>query len=113
MPALFVRNASQCAFADHVAIAVELEPEVRAAEGCAVKISPRFTTSEIYVDTLTAPAVSSQGYSLASLRYDLSKIEKADEEKIARPGGGGPRLRRKRAQRSEQLSYENGFAENR
>lgn len=33
-----------------------------------------FTTSEIYADTLTALEVSSQDYSLASLRYDLSKL---------------------------------------
>jgi hypothetical protein len=32
-----------------------------------------FTTSEIYADTLTALAVSPKDYTLASLRYDLSK----------------------------------------
>jgi len=33
-----------------------------------------FTTSEIYSDTLAALGVSSKEYSLASLRYDLSKL---------------------------------------
>ncbi len=33
-----------------------------------------FTTSEIYADTLAAFGVSSKDYSLASLRYDLSKL---------------------------------------
>ena len=33
-----------------------------------------FTTSEIYADTLAALEVSSKDYSLASLRYDLSKL---------------------------------------
>jgi DNA-binding transcriptional ArsR family regulator len=33
-----------------------------------------FTTSEIYADTLAALAVSPSNYSLASLRYDLSKL---------------------------------------
>ena len=33
-----------------------------------------FTTPEIYADTLTALAVSPKNYSLASLRYDLSKL---------------------------------------
>ncbi len=33
-----------------------------------------FTTSEIYADALAALEVSSEDYSLASLRYDLSKL---------------------------------------
>src|SRR5947207_14833534 len=33
-----------------------------------------FTTSEIYADTLAALDVSPKEYSLASLRYDLSKL---------------------------------------
>ena len=33
-----------------------------------------FRTSEIYADTLAALEVSPQDYSLASLRYDLSKL---------------------------------------
>src|SRR5207247_3344778 len=33
-----------------------------------------FTTSEIYTDTLAALEVSPKDYSLASLRYDLSKL---------------------------------------
>jgi hypothetical protein len=33
-----------------------------------------FTTSEIYADALEALEVSSRQYSLASLRYDLSKL---------------------------------------
>jgi DNA-binding transcriptional ArsR family regulator len=33
-----------------------------------------FTTSEIYADTVTALAVAPKDYSLASLRYDLSKL---------------------------------------
>ena len=44
-----------------------------------------FTTSEIYADTLTALAVSPKDYSLASLRYDLSKLRaKRLVEKVPR-----------------------------
>src|SRR5205823_13532794 len=44
-----------------------------------------FTTSEIYTDTLTALAVSPKDYSLASLRYDLSKLRaKGLVEKVPR-----------------------------
>jgi DNA-binding transcriptional ArsR family regulator len=44
-----------------------------------------FTTSEIYADALAALEVSSQDYSLASLRYDLSKLRaKGLVEKVPR-----------------------------
>jgi len=44
-----------------------------------------FRTSEIYADTLTALAVSPKDYSLASLRYDLSKLRaKGLVEKVPR-----------------------------
>ena len=44
-----------------------------------------FTTSEIYADTLAALEVSSENYSLASLRYDLSKLRaKGLVEKVPR-----------------------------
>lgn len=52
-----------------------------------------FTTSEIYADTLAALDVSPKEYSLASLRYDLSKLRaKALVEKV-------PRSRRYRLRR--------------
>jgi len=44
-----------------------------------------FTTSEIYADTLTALEASAKDYSLASLRYDLSKLRaKGLVEKVPR-----------------------------
>jgi DNA-binding transcriptional ArsR family regulator len=44
-----------------------------------------FTTSEVYADTLAALEVSSRDYSLASLRYDLSKLRaKGLVEKVPR-----------------------------
>src|SRR5207248_10478763 len=44
-----------------------------------------FTTAEIYADTLAALDVSSHDYSLASLRYDLSKLRaKGLVEKVPR-----------------------------
>src|SRR5579864_4794645 len=44
-----------------------------------------FTTSEIYADALAALEVSSEDYSLASLRYDLSKLRaKGLVEKVPR-----------------------------
>jgi hypothetical protein len=53
-----------------------------------------FTTSEIYTNTLTALEVSHNDYSLASLRYDLSKLRaKGVVEKV-------PRSRRYRLLRS-------------
>src|SRR6266852_3154308 len=52
-----------------------------------------FTTSEIYADALAALEVSPKDYSLASLRYDLSKLRaKGLGEKV-------PRSRRYRVQR--------------
>jgi hypothetical protein len=33
-----------------------------------------FTTAEVYADTLNALETSAKNYSLASLRYDLSKL---------------------------------------
>jgi DNA-binding transcriptional ArsR family regulator len=56
-----------------------------------------FTTSEIYADTLAALAASPQDYSLASLRYDLSKLRaKGLVEKV-------PRSRRYRLLRESRL----------
>ena len=41
---------------------------------CHIAAQSTFTTSEIYADTLTALETSPNQYSLASLRYDLSKL---------------------------------------
>ena len=41
---------------------------------CHIAAQNTFTTSEIYAYTLTALQVSPTEYSLASLRYDLSKL---------------------------------------
>lgn len=50
---------------------------------CHIAAQSTFTTSEIYVDTLTALETSPNQYSLASLRYDLSKLRtKALVEKV-------------------------------
>ena len=44
-----------------------------------------FTTSEVYADTLAALEVSSKDYTLATLRYDLSKLRaKGLVEKVPR-----------------------------